>query len=808
MARSYCQELIPIRVDIMRNRIRRAAAFWLFLLAAVLVCFLDADRAMSAGRSIRPLDRDWRFHKGEAEGAQEISFNDSAWLRVDVPHDWGIEGPFDRSNPAGREGGYLPTGVGWYRKTFSLPASESNRKVFVEFDGVMANSDVWINGHHLGKRPSGYVSFRYELTPHLRFGENEKNVLAVRTDTSEQVASRWYTGSGIYRHVRLVVVDPVHIDASSVFVHTTENANVVVLLEVKNLSKAPRDVALQTKIVDDTGRVAATEEMPLSAAPGGTFRVQSLAVANPRLWDLESGHLYTAVTSVVTDGQTVDEVRTPFGIREAAFKAETGFWLNGRNVKIKGVCLHHDGGAFGAAVPLSIWRYRLERLRELGVNAIRTAHNPPAPEFLDLCDEMGFLVMDEFFDCWTVGKRTHDYHKFFDEWAHRDLRDTILRDRNHPSIILWSVGNEIHDTPREELAKRILRGLVDVCHEADPTRPVTQALFRPNVSHDYDNGLADMLDVIGTNYRDQELLAAWWAKPTRKIIGTEQGHDRGVWLAARDNPQHAGQFLWCGIDYLGESFGWPTTTFNAGLLDRTGHVQPRGWERQSWWSEKPMVRAFRRIAANERTPTDPGYEAVEWRRRQVLYPDWSPREESPGEVDVEVYSNYEEVELVLNNRSLGVKALPRDARPRNWRVPFEAGKLVAISRNSEGEVARDILTTAGKPARVLLKSNRDQIAPIWDDVAVIEAQVVDENGNVVPTAADQISFNVTGPGRVVAVDSGSIVSHELFQTNERRAFQGRCVAYVRATDSRGAIEVMAAAVGLVSGSIMIGAAGN
>jgi beta-galactosidase len=785
-------------------------------IAIVLIAFLTVDPAAAARRSTRSLDTDWRFHKGEATGAQQAALDDSGWQHVNVPHDWSIEGPFDRQNPASREGGYLPTGVGWYRKSFSLPANESNQQVFVAFDGVMANSDVWINGQHLGRRPNGYVTFRYDLTPPLKFGASETNVLSVRADTSEQVASRWYTGSGIYRHVRLIVADPRHIAPWDIFVTTPKATKESATVDIRIANRLDQgdqtaNVHLVTQIIDSNGSIVGNgRAMDREATERGRTFHAAITIENPRLWSIADGNLYSVVTRVVSNanGETLDEVTTPFGIREAVFKSDTGFWLNGRNIKIKGVCLHHDGGAFGAAVPPDVWRYRLQRLRELGVNAIRTAHNPPAPEFLDLCDRMGFLVMDEFFDCWTVGKRTHDYHKFFEEWAHRDMRDTILRDRNHPSIILWSVGNEIHDTPREELAKRILRGLVDVCHETDPSRPVTQALFRPNVSHDYDNGLADMLDVIGTNYRDQELLAAWRAKPTRKIIGTEQGHDRGIWLAARDNPQHAGQFLWCGIDYLGESFGWPTTTFNAGLLDRTGHVQPRGWERQSWWSDRPMVRVFRRIAPNDRTPADPGYETVEWRRRQVLYPDWNPREENPSEVNVDVFSNCAEVELQLNGKPLGAQPLPADARPRNWLFPFEPGTLVAIGRNGGREVARDALTTAGEPARIVLRSSRTQLAPAWDEVAVIEAQVVDEKGTPVPTAANEITFSKTGPGRVIAVDSGSIVSHELFQTDKRNAFQGRCVAYVRATGADGAIEITATAADLTSGSVSIVAGSN
>jgi beta-galactosidase len=789
---------------------RRNYYLSIFILISPLLLAIAAGHASGAGRVVRSLDADWRFHQGDVEGAQQAVFDDSTWQPVDVPHDWSIAGPFDQRNPARGEGGFLPTGVGWYRKMLTLPEDAANGRVFVEFDGVMAHSEVWINGHSLGKRPSGYVSFRYELSAHLRFGENEKNVLAVRADTSAQVASRWYTGSGIYRHVRLINVDRTHVDPWDVYITTpevTEENATVVISVADRFENRPRNLLLVTRLIDETGReVGPAQAMEWVQTERGRKFEARISIAAPRLWDLDTPRLYSAVTSVLVAGAAVDEVTTSFGIRSAVFKADTGFWLNGRNLKIKGVCLHHDGGAFGAAVPLDAWRYRLQCLRELDVNAIRTAHNPPAPEFLDLCDQMGFLVMDEFFDCWTVGKRPQDYHKFFEEWAHRDMRDTILRDRNHPSIILWSVGNEIHDTPREELAKRILRGLVDVCHETDPSRPVTQALFRPNVSHDYDNGLADMLDVIGTNYRDQELLAAWRAKPTRKIIGTEQGHDRAIWLAARDNPQHSGQFLWCGIDYLGEAGRWPQTTFNAGLVDRAGFAQPRGIERQSWWSEQPMVRALRRIAPTEQTPTDPGYEAIDWRRRQVLFPDWTPREADPRDVDVEVYSNCEEVELVLNDKSLGAKPLPRDARPRNWRTAYAAGALVAIGRNGGQEVARDTLRTAGPPRAIVLKTSRERLSPRWDDVAVIEAQVVDEKGIVVPTAANRIKFAASGPGRVVAVDNGSIVSHEPFQASERQALQGRAVAFVRASEPRGAIDVTATADELAAGRVRLTAA--
>jgi beta-galactosidase len=509
--------------------------------------------------------------------------------------------------------------------------------------------------------------------------------------------------------------------------------------------------------------------------------------------------------TVGTAAAILDEVTVSFGIREVEFKSETGFWLNGKNFKIKGVCLHHEAGPFGAAVPLRVWERRLAALKELGVNAIRTSHNPVAPEFLDLCDQMGFLVMDEFFDCWTVSKNRFDYHLYFDDWSKIDERDAILRDRNHPSIILYSVGNEIHDTPQQELAKKVLAGLVDVAHKNDPTRPVTQGLFRPNVSGDYTNGLADLLDVIGTNYRDQELLAAQRAKPTRKIIGTEQGHELKTWLNCRDNPQHAGQFLWTGIDYLGEARRWPRIGFGSGLLDRTGTPRPIGFQRQSWWSEKPMVYVARRMGADELAPTDPGYESADLRRPQVLFSDWTPKKSESHDENVEVYSNCEEVELLLNGKSLGLQQKPADDSARTWKVAYTPGILKAVAKNKSKIAAICELRTAGKSAKILLSVDRNKLSPAWDDVSAVTVSVVDENGVLIPTANDLISFQVSGPAVIAGVDNGDNGSQEPFHANERRALQGRCVAFLKATAEHGKITFTATAPGLMASSINLNA---
>ncbi|MES2459671.1 MAG: glycoside hydrolase family 2 TIM barrel-domain containing protein [Armatimonadota bacterium] len=793
------------------------------LIRSLWVCFsalvLTAAAALGPPVSAAPLtspashvrqnfDSRWHFTLGDPANAQTPSYSHTKWRLLDVPHDWSIEWAFDAANPTGGAGGFLPAGVGWYRKSFTLPATAKSRRVAIEFDGVMANSDVWINGVHLGRRPFGYVGFRYDLTNHLRFG-GTANVLAVRVDNAAQPASRWYAGAGIYRHVFLTITNPVHFEAQSTFVTTpkiaADRATVrlqSVVLNRNNAGTAPAKITVQYSLLAPNGAVVRTvETTPQSVASGKSANfVQEVAVTNPERWDIANPRLYRLRAKIRATGATLDSEEVLFGIREARFEPTTGFWLNGQNMKIKGVCLHQDAGAFGVAVPVLAWKSRLATLKQLGVNAIRTAHNPPAPEFLDLCDRMGFLVMDEMFDTWTIRKNPYDYSLYFNEWARRDTRDTVRRDRNHPSVILYSIGNEIRDTPRPEIAKPILTLLRDTCHENDPTRLVTQALFRPNVSHDYDNGLADLLDVVGQNYRENELLAAHEAKPTRRIIGTENGHDRRVWLALRDNPAYSGQFLWSGIDYLGEARRWPTVGAGSGLLDRTGRPRPLAYERQSWWSDSPMVYAVRRVAAERTTPSDPGFEPLQ--RPQQTFADWTPASLDTHDENVEVYSNCESVELFINNRSLGVQALPPDASPRIWKVPFESGTLRAVGTKAGKPVAEHTLRTAGKPAKIVLTPDSATLTTDWEDVSTVTATIVDADGVPVPTANDSIRFTVTGPGTLAGVDNADNTSHESFRGNSRRAFQGYCVALVRATGA-GTITVTASAPGLTDGAVTI-----
>jgi len=770
-----------------------------------LVIALSCFAGFIAPAAADNFDAGWLFLKADAPGAEQAAFPDSTWRKLDLPHDWSIEGPFAETNKTGGAGAFLPSGIGWYRKHFTLAKNLSSHVVRVEFDGVMQNSDVWINGFHLGHRPFGYISFSHELTGHLNFGGD--NVIAVRCDTSEQPASRWYSGAGIYRHVRLTLTNPLHIMENGVIITTPHvsaaQALVRVEITITNESAALSLGNLQTSLRTPGGKILSGtfQDANLESHTGKTM-VQEFTIASPALWNLDDPKLYQAKVLVSDAHVPFDSRSIPFGIRDARFTSDQGFVLNGKKVVLYGVCVHHDGGAFGAAVPLAIWEQRLQTLRSLGVNAIRTAHNPPAPEFLDLCDRMGFLVMDELFDCWTVAKNPYDYHLYFNDWSSIDAADTVRRDRNHPSVILYSVGNEIHDTPNADIAIPILRRLVEVCHANDPTRPVTQALFRPNVSHDYDNGLADLLDVVGTNYRDNELLAAQQAKPSRKIIGTEQRHDRQTWLWLRDNPSHSGQFLWTGVDYLGESQRWPLVNHSSGLLDRTGNVKPRSYERQSWWGTAPMVRIMRRTAPDDRMPTDPGYGGPEL-HTQVEFADWTSRNAAPHDETVEAYSNCQEVELFLNGKSLGAKTINPDASPRIWKVPFASGTLSAVAKNHGKVAARDELRTAGKAAKIILSTETKKLLHGWDDVAIIRATIVDAHGITVPRADDLVSFKVTGPGIIAAVDNGDPVSHEPFQASERHAFQGGCVAYVKSTATTGKIKVTATAGGLAAASLTL-----
>jgi beta-galactosidase len=782
-----------------------------------------------AQRQTQDFDHAWRFHLGDVAGAEQPAFDDSGWRTLDVPHDWSIEGEFSEQNPAGVAGGALPGGVGWYRKSFAVPPADSGRVVFVEFDGVYRNSEVWINGRYLGKRPYGYSSFRHQLTPHLRYG-TARNVIAVRVDNSQQPNSRWYSGSGIYRHVRLVTTDPVHVDQWGTYLTTplvsVDSSHVTIRTSLRNERQVEQPVVLSTVVYDSAGReVAAVSTMGRIAGDSGAELVQELTISRPALWSVERPYLYRAVSRVRCGDKLCDTYTTPFGVRSFEFRADSGFFLNGRHVKVRGVCLHHDLGALGAAVNTRAIERQLEIMRAMGANALRTSHNPPAPEVLDLTDRMGFIVMDEAFDMWRKQKTDYDYHLDFDAWHERDLADMVRRDRNHPSVFIWSIGNEVMEqwTDGDTTAAPIARELAGIVRRLDPTRPITSA----NNNGSSGNPLfhAGALDLLGHNYHH----AAWPDFPTQfpgaKFIITEAMsalNSRGVYeqpsdsvavyytpyeknrgpqppnngrISSYDNrhafwgslhevslrlfERHAflsGMFIWQGIDYLGEPtpYEWPARSSYFGVVDLAGFPKDPFYLYQSVWTERPMLH---------------------------LLPHWTW---TPGDtIDVWAYTNADEVELFLNGVSLGVQRKAEPVSHLMWRVPYTPGTLRGVARKAGRVTAAAELRTAGAPARVALTPDRARIHANREGLSFVTVTVQDRAGVSVPSAESLIRFRLSGDARIVGVDNGDAFSHTSLQAHHIRLFNGKALVIIRAGTKRGTATLSAEGEGLAPATIRL-----
>lgn len=680
-------------------------------------------------RTITDFDPGWLFHYGDASGASSASYADSGWRSLSVPHDWSIEGPNPPANPFSQSaastgrGAYLPSGIGWYRKHFSLAAVPATRRVYLEFDGVMANASVYVNGTLIGTHPNGFTSFRYDITSAAKFGGAD-NVVAVKTDTSLQPASRYYTGAGIYRDVRLITTDPVHVDQWATYVTTpnvtTSAATVHAQTTVVNSGSTSASVSVQGVLSDPAGNaLPAVDTAPRTVAAGASASFSyDIAVSNPKLWDLSSPNRYSLATSVLVGGVPVDNDVTPVGIRSLTFSASSGMSLNGHSVKLKGVAIHQDYHALGMAAPQAAMQRRLAQLKTLGVNAIRIAHEPPSPAFLELTDRMGFLVLDEFFDTWTGHKYTDvgDYATYFNKtasaptgtpavpgasgsvpWYQVDATGIVMRDRNHPSVVMWSTGNEIRDPlfTREPLLTR----MVSIAHALAPSLPVTQALFRPGDNGDVTGATRTTLDVFGGNYRPADVLQAMSLSPQRPGLLTEMGTTTSDWSTVTSHPGLIGEFVWTGADYLGEADGkWPTVNGGYGLLDAVGTVRSIGYSWQSTWGA------------------------------------------------------------------------PRTSPPPTG-------------------------TTANK---VVLTPDHPTVSSDMNDIDYIKATIADSSGRVVTTSSAPITFTVSGPGVIAAVDSGS-PTQESFRGNVRKAYQGIAYALVRATGS-GTITITASANGLTLGT--------
>ncbi len=774
----------------------------LLLLAAVTSSFA-ADR--------RNFDADWKFHLGDVPGSEQASANDSSWRAIQLPHDWSIEGPYAATNASGT--GFLPGGIGWYRKSFTLPEAMRGSRIFIDFDGVYRDSDVWINGHLLGHRAYGYSSFEYDMTPQLNFG-GARNVIAVRVDHSVAADSRFYTGSGIYRHVWLVTAPAVHVAHWGVFVRTpiitAEKALVSIETSVVNQSDSDAVVQLTTTIADSDGHEIGSVSSDAGKIAAGASKpvLQQVTIPNPKPWSLDDPRMYTAIT------RAGDEtVRTAFGIRTIRFDANRGFFLNGQPMKLKGVCLHHDLGGLGAAFSEAALERRLRILKSLGVNAIRCSHNPMAPEEYDLCDRMGFLVMDEAFDEWTGGKHkwiqgwnagqpgTRGYHEVFEQEADRDLADMVRRDRNHPSIVLWSIGNEI-DYPGDPfghpLGARynpgmrdanelvpIARRLLSAVKLLDGTRPVTQALADSLASNA--TGLSDVLDVAGYNYLEQHYGADHKTYPDRILLGSENSHSAAAWRAVAGNDYVTGQFLWTGIDYLGEAVRYPDRGNAAGLLDLCAFRKPMSYYREALWSDKPMVyAAAHEAAAAGGRGNRPGALAEHW--------NW-PR--TRATIPVDVYTNCPSAALFLNGKSLGEKQVADRLDPvLHWDVPNEPGVLRAVGMRDSQEAARFELATAGTAHRLRLTADRTEIAADGEDIASIEIGVLDAEGRPVYVSDASVDVAVSGAGSLAALDTGDLRDITPVQGGHRKLYEGRALAMVRAGSAAGTITVRVSAPGL------------
>ena len=791
------------------------------ILAAALV-LAGCNGGGQSPRLTEDFNFGWKFSLGDDPAYSESSYDDGDWRGLHLPHDWSVEGEFSKDNPSTPSGGALPGGIGWYRKTFTVPEIPGDCRYSIEFDGVFMNSTVYVNGHALGTRPYGYSSFRYDITPYLKAGEN---LVAVRCDNADQPNSRWYAGCGIYRNVRLVRTSDIYVAYNGSYVTTPVVGDRSLVRVQTEVEGSGEDTKVRYEILDHKGHRLASAE---AVCDGGTAEAE-LELKGTRLWDISDPYLYTLRTRILSGDKLKDEYDTRFGVRSLGWDADKGFFLNGKNVKMLGVCMHHDMGCIGTAVHRRALERQLEKLKSMGVNAIRTSHNPPAPELLDLCDEMGFLVMDEAMDMWRKRKTRYDYARFFDEWHKADVQDFIRRDRNHPSVVMWSIGNEIleQSDSRGDLIENLsaeeantllnfiqslgqsdsnennpnillTRHLAQLVRDLDTTRAITAGC---NGVWPGNNLLrSGALDVYGFNYHPQlyDSCRVWF--PGKPIIGAETAsalNSRGIylqpstryqklpgkdwaegqqefhqctaydvssapwantateaWTAVRDRDFVAGTFLWTGFDYLGEPtpFGWPSRSSYFGVFDLAGFPKDAYWFYKSEWTDDTTLH---------------------------LFPHWNWTEGQ--EVDIwAYYNNADEVELLVNGKSAGRHSKTADVLHAEWlSVPFEAGKIEAISYKDGKEVARDARYTTGPAVTLRLTADRDEISADGYDLSFVTVEALDANGREVPVADDMLSFRVDGAGELFGIDNGNAADTLSLKGSRKALFSGKALAVVR-----------------------------
>ncbi len=809
-------------------------------------------------REVENFNGDWKFshNVGAKENPEAPEYDDSGWRKLNLPHDWAIEGDFDEHNPSGTGGGALPGGIGWYRKNFKVSKKDQGKIISIVFDGVYMNSSVWINGHLLGTRPYGYISFSYDLTPYINWEGN--NVIAVKVDNSDQPNSRWYSGCGIYRDVRLVKTGDIRVDQWGTYVRTESLSDNKALVRINTsvingtINKMVRTLTVTSTIKDFKGKTIASSSTSKELQFNGIFDLEdSILVETPHLWSVDDPYMYTLVTSVSVNKKKVDTYETPFGIRTIEFRADSGFYLNGEHVRINGVCNHHDLGCLGAATNERAIERQLQILKAMGCNGIRCSHNPPSSILLDLCDRMGFLVMDEAFDMWRRRKTDRDYARFFDEWHERDLTDLVVRDRNHPSIVLWSIGNEVleqwsdakADTLSLEQANLILNmghsadqlaqegemsvnslitaRLAEIIKKLDPTRPVTAGCNEPSPgNHLFRSGA---IDVIGYNYHNQNVPAVPRLFPGKPFIITESvsalmtrgfyemPSDKMMTRPARwDRPYFNPTFSCSAYDNVATPWGshheenlifLNSQPFVAGQyiwtgFDYIGEPTPYGWPARSSYFGIVDLAGF---------PKDVYYlYQAEWTDTPVLhlFPHWNWE---PGQqIDMWCYyNNADEVELFINSKSQGTRT--KDAQHLHvvWNVTFEPGTVKVVARKNGVETASREIHTAGEPAQIRLTPDRNRIKSNGTDLSFVTVEILDKDGNLCPNADNLVQFQVEGKGFIAGVDNGSPISLERFKDNKRKAFYGKCLVVLQNNSGKGKINLKASSEGLKDAHIVL-----
>lgn len=825
------------------------------------VILMACQTSPEATARSRNFNSDWKFNLGEVSGAASVTFDDTSWRSLNLPHDWAIEGNFDKNNPAGFNGGALPGGLGWYRKTFNMHESDKGKKVFVDFDGAYMKTTVYLNGDSIGFWPYGYSSFRFDLTPYLKF--DAPNVIAVKVDNSQQPNSRWYSGSGIYRNVWLTVVDPVHVDHWGTYVTTPEVTNKQATFQlrttVKNDNSAAVEVEITSRLLNANGKEVGMDIITVSVPAGErTEGNQKITLGNPHFWDIDDPYLYNIETELRVDGKLTDTYTTTTGVRTFRFDAEKGFFLNGKNMKINGVCMHHDLGCLGAAVNIRALERQLEILKEMGCNAIRCSHNPPAPEQLDLCDRMGFIVMDETFDMWRKRKTRYDYGNYFDEWHERDLDALIMRDRNHPSVLMWSVGNEVYEqwthADRDTLSieqanivinfgyddfqlsnidegmnvnKLLCKKLADRARVLDPTRPVTVGCNEPRPNNNIFGSGA--LDIIGLNY-----FHAWYDSvpknfPGKAFLATETVSGlmtRGYYKMPGDSmfvwPYRGEKYKGMKLDPVAENYScssydnchvpWGTYHENSmRLINKHDFISGQFvWTGFDYLGE-PTPFQFPARSSNfgivdlAGFPKDIYYMyQSQWSDKAMLhlFPHWNWEEGQ--EIDLwAYYNNADEVELFVNGVSQGTKSKEKDIYHVSWRVRYVPGTIKAVSRKDGKVVLEKEIHTAGEPAGIRLTADRTTISADGTDLSFVTVEVVDKDGNLCPNADNLINFDIDGNAFIAGVDNGCAYSMERFKDNKRKAFYGKCLVVLQNNGSKGKAKLTATADGLTTTSLTV-----